>query len=124
MPQDTVVVFVTASSDEEAETIARAVVEERLVACANVVPGVTALFRWQGKIERESEVLIIMKTRGLLLEGLIARVKDLHSYETPEIIAVPIVGGSREYLDWVKEETEAPPRGKQKDRRGPFGLGF
>jgi periplasmic divalent cation tolerance protein len=124
MPQDNLVVFVTASSADEAETISRALVEEQLAACANVVPSVTSIFRWQGNIEKESELLIILKTRRRFLDELVTRVKDLHSYEVPEIIAIPIVGGSKDYLAWLKEETEGPARAKPRDRRGTFGPGF
>jgi len=124
VPQNQVVVFVTASSAEEADVIARAAVEERLAACANIVPSVSSVFRWKGKIEREAEVLIILKTRRGVLERLVARVQDLHSYEVPEVIALPIVGGSEEYLDWLREQTEPVGRPAARERRGPFGPGF
>jgi periplasmic divalent cation tolerance protein len=124
MPHDTLVVLVTASSEEEAETIGKAMVEETLAACANIIPSVTSIFRWEGKTEREAECLIILKTRRRLLDHLIERVRDLHSYEVPEVIAVPVVGGSEAYLEWVKQETEAGPRAAPKGRRGTFGPGF
>jgi periplasmic divalent cation tolerance protein len=124
MPENSLVVFVTASSKEEAETIASAMVEERLAACANIVPSVTSIFRWEGKVERESEVLIILKTRRAVFSQLVDRIEELHSYEVPEIIALPIVGGSDAYLEWLKQETEPLPRTVPKDRRGPFGPRF
>jgi periplasmic divalent cation tolerance protein len=124
MPENSLVVFVTASSKEEAETIASAMVEERLAACANILPSVTSIFRWEGKVERESEVLIVFKTRRGVFEQLKNRIKELHSYEVPEIIALPIVQGSDAYLRWLKDETETLPRAVPKDRRGPFGPGF
>ncbi len=124
MPHDNLVVFVTASSTDEAERIARAMVEERLAACANLVPSVASIFRWKGTIEREEEVLIIMKSRRRLLDRLVDRVKELHSYEVPEVVALPIVGGSDAYLDWIRQETEPTPRVAPRDRRGPFGPGF
>lgn len=124
MPHDSLVVFCTASSRDEAETIARAMVEERLAACANIVPSVTSIFRWEGRIEMEAEVLIIMKTRRRQLDRLVERVKDLHSYEVPEIIALPVVGGSDAYLEWVRLETEPASRAVARDRRATFGPGF
>ncbi len=124
MPHHNLVVFVTASSADEAETIASAMVEERLAACANLVPSVASIFRWKGRIEREEEVLIILKSRRLLLDRLIERVGELHSYEVPEVVALPIVGGSDAYLDWLRQETEPVSRVTPRDRRGPFGPGF
>ena len=124
MPHHNLMVFVTASSTEEAETIARAMVEERLAACANLVPSVSSVFRWEGRIEREEEVLIILKSRRMLLDRLVERVRELHSYEVPEVVALPIVGGSDAYLDWLRKETEPVSRVTPRDRRGPFGPGF
>jgi periplasmic divalent cation tolerance protein len=124
MSQETVVVLVTASSAEEADLIARDLVGEKLVACANLVPGVTSIFRWKGKIETSSEVLMVLKTRRRLLDRLVDRVKALHSYEVPEVIALPLSGGSREYIEWLLAETEEAARMLPRDRRGTFGPGF
>lgn len=124
MPQDNFVIFVTTPSGEEAETIAKALVEERLAACANIVPSVSSIFRWEGKVERETEALVILKSRRKLLDRLIERVRDLHSYEVPEVIALQIAAGSKAYLDWIKQETELAPRTVPKDRRATFGPGF
>ncbi|MEW6359144.1 MAG: divalent-cation tolerance protein CutA [Planctomycetota bacterium] len=103
-----IVVFVTAPNGEEAAKIARAVVEERLVACGNITQGIRSIYRWQGKVCDDAEVLLIMKTRRDLFERLAARVKELHSYEVPEIIALPIVAGSAAYLKWIDEQTLSP----------------
>ena len=97
------IVFITAGTSQEAETIARALVGERLAACANVVPAVTSIYRWEGKVQRDPEVLLIVKSTDANMPALIQRVKELHSYQVPEIIALPIAGGSPEYLVWILE---------------------
>jgi periplasmic divalent cation tolerance protein len=99
------VVFVTAPA-EEAVTLAKTLVDERLVACVNIVPGLRSIYWWQGKVEDEPEVLCIMKTRTTLFEPLRDRVQELHSYEVEEIIALPIMAGNPPYLDWIKENTQ------------------
>jgi periplasmic divalent cation tolerance protein len=100
------IVFVTAGSEEEAARIGRTLVEERLAACANLVPSIRSIYRWKGKICDEREFLIIIKTRTSKYESLQKRVKELHSYEVPEIVSFPLVRGLPQYLDWVWEETE------------------
>lgn len=100
-----VVVFVTTSSEEEGSKIAGALVEEETAACVNMIKGVRSIFKWKGKIEEETEVLMIIKTRVERLPELIARVKALHSYDVPEIIALPIVDGNPSYLQWIEEVT-------------------
>jgi periplasmic divalent cation tolerance protein len=106
-----IVVHITAGSKEEAEGIARALVEERIVACANLIPGVTSVYTWEGKTCKEEEVLIEAKTLRSRLDALLGRVKELHSYDVPEIVAMPIEGGSPAYLDWVTGSTrEEGPR--------------
>ncbi len=102
---ENIVVFITASNEEEAAKIARALVEGRLAGCVNIVKGIRSIYIWQGKIEDESEVLMIAKTRRELFEALLEKVKGLHSYSVPEIIALPIVEGSPDYLNWLKEVT-------------------
>jgi len=96
-------ISITTNSSEEAERIAEALVQERLAACVNIVPAITSIYRWQGEVHRDSEVLLIAKSRPELFDPLAARVKELHSYEVPEIIALPIVAGSRAYLSWIDE---------------------
>ena len=102
---DYIVVYVTAPEDE-AVNLAKTLVDERLVACVNIVPGLRSIYWWQGKVEDEPEVLCIMKTRGNLFESLRDRVRELHSYEVEEIIALPILAGNLPYLDWIKENTQ------------------
>lgn len=104
---DEIVIFITASSEDEAVKIASALVQEHLVACANIVPKVRSLFFWQGGTQDEQESLLICKGRLSHMERIISRVKSLHSYTVPEIIALPIISGSSEYLEWVKEATSA-----------------
>lgn len=103
---DCVVVFVTAANRQEAEKIGRELVDQRLAACANLVSEVTSIFRWQGNIDTEQEVLMVLKTRAAQFPAVVERVKALHSYEVPEIIALPILDGSQSYLDWIKASTE------------------
>lgn len=102
---DEIVVYITVSSSEEAERISRGLLEKRLIACANIVPGIVSLFHWKGKICKEDELLIIAKSRGKLFDDIVSLVKGLHSYTVPEIISIPIVHGSDDYLKWVKETT-------------------
>lgn len=91
---------------EEAERIARRLVENRLAACVNIVPGVTSVYRWEGSIEKGSEWLLLIKTRRELFDRLEAELKTLHSYAVPEIVALTVVEGSAQYLDWIAHETE------------------
>ena len=102
---DLLLVLVTVSSVTEGERIARKVVEDRLAACVNIVPNLRSFFRWEGKITEEGEALLLLKTSGDKLDALAQRVKRLHSYELPEVIALPIVGGLADYLNWVRSET-------------------
>jgi len=99
------VVILCTSPREEGERIARALVEEKLVACVNVGE-VNSYFRWEGEVQEEGEVLLIMKTRSGKVKEIIGRIQELHSYEVPEIIALPIIDGHEGYLDWVRESVE------------------
>jgi periplasmic divalent cation tolerance protein len=102
---DHVVVLVTAASADEAATLGRALVEERLAACANVVGPIRSIYRWQGAVEDATEHLLLLKARAGDVDALAARVRALHSYDVPEVIAVPIVAGSTAYLAWLAEAT-------------------
>ncbi len=99
------VTFVTCRDAREARRIARALVSERLAACVNVVPGVTSIYRWEGRVETGREVLLLVKSRAALSRRLAARVRGLHSYRVPETVTVPIVAGNPDYLRWVREST-------------------
>jgi periplasmic divalent cation tolerance protein len=103
---DISVVMVTVGSGEEALTIARTLVEEKLVACVNIVPCIRSIYRWKGEVCDEEEQLLIMKTRSDLFTGLQNRIRELHSYEVPEIISFPIAEGLPDYLNWVMENTQ------------------
>jgi periplasmic divalent cation tolerance protein len=98
---DCVVVLVTTPDAETAARIARAVIEEKLAACGNVLPQIRSIYRWQGKVEDASEVLLVLKTGRRWFDELADRVRALHPYEVPEIVALPIVAGSDKYLDWI-----------------------
>jgi periplasmic divalent cation tolerance protein len=98
-----VVVLVTAASREEAEGLAMLLLEQRLVACANLVSGLTSLFWWEGKLDRAEEVLLVLKTRRELVARVTDAVVAAHSYEVCEVIALPILGGSEAYLRWIDE---------------------
>src|SRR3989338_3529826 len=100
-----VVIFVTAANKKEADKIASALIKNKLAACVNIIENVDSLFWWQGKVARAKEALLIVKTRKALMHKLIKKVKLLHSYEVPEIIALPIVCGNNEYLKWINEST-------------------
>jgi len=102
---DVQLVFVTAPDGATAGRLARTLVEERLVACANIVPGVRSIYRWQGSVEDDAEVLLILKTRSDRVAELAARVSELHPYDLPEVIALAAAGGSLPYLAWVTEES-------------------
>ncbi len=101
LQNDYVIVMVTTASKQEAEKIAQSLLEEKLIACANITGPVSSLFHWSGKIERAEEHLIFMKSRKDLFEKLAETVKTLHSYEVPEILVLPIVESSKAYLDWL-----------------------
>ena len=98
-------IYITTSSREEALRIGRTVVADRLAACANVLPGVTSVYRWQGEVQEDGETALILKTRSDLVERLTARVKELHSYDCPCVVALPIAGGNPDFLQWIAEET-------------------
>jgi periplasmic divalent cation tolerance protein len=99
------VVLVTAPDLETAAALARTLVEEGLVACANVVPGVRSIYRWEGEVQDDAEVLLVAKTAAARCDALAARVRDLHPYDLPEVVVLPVSGGSRDYLDWVIAES-------------------
>jgi periplasmic divalent cation tolerance protein len=98
-------VYVTASSREEALNIGRTLVGERLAACANIFDGVSSIYWWQGRLIEEGEVSLILKSTSDLIPALITRVKQLHSYDCPCVVALPIAQGNPDYLDWIDKET-------------------
>ena len=104
---ESLVVFVTCGSEEEGLKIAHALIEERLAACVNIVSPIRSIYRWEGKVWDEKEWLLIIKTQTARFEDVEKRVKSLHSYSLPEIVALPIINGSSSYLNWLKEMTTA-----------------
>lgn len=107
-----VVVLVTVPSADVGEKIAVAVVGERLAACVNIVPGVRSLFRWEGRVQDEPELLLVVKTTADRLPALETRVRSLHPYSVPEVIALPVVAGHEPYLAWVAESVKAKGGGE------------
>ncbi len=101
-----IVVLVTAKDRKEAEKISRGLLGAKLIACANIVEGVQSLFWWQGKIDSSKEVLLVLKTKKILFKKVLNQVKSLHSYQTPEIIALPLVAGSEDYLRWISSSCD------------------
>ena len=101
-----IVILITAGSPDEAATIARTLVDEHLAACVNIIPGVRSFFFWEGRTQDAAEALMICKSRMPLMEAVIARVRTLHTYTVPEIIAVPIAAGLPSYLAWMKDATK------------------
>jgi periplasmic divalent cation tolerance protein len=100
-----IVVYVTAGSLDEADRLARGLVEERLAACVNRIGPIQSVYRWEGKLEQSEEHLLIIKTERDLFSALEKRVRELHTYSVPEIVALPIIDGSQEYLRWLGEQT-------------------
>ena len=98
-----IVVLITAANKNQARAIAAALVKRKLVACVNVIDRISSLFWWKGKVDKAVEVLMVAKSTKVKLPRIIALVKSLHSYEVAEIIALPVVGGNRDYLDWIDE---------------------
>jgi periplasmic divalent cation tolerance protein len=96
-----IIVLVTVANKQEGEKISQKLLEEKLIACANIVGPVSSHFHWDGKVEAAEEFLILMKSRMDLFEILCLRVKALHSYEVPEVLALPVIAGSKAYLDWL-----------------------
>lgn len=103
---DLVLALSTAPDAEQARRIGQALVEERLIACANLVPGLTSIYRWEGRVQVEGEVLIIMKTRRALVPRLKERLPQLHPYGVPELVVTPVVEGLDPYRRWVRDETD------------------
>jgi periplasmic divalent cation tolerance protein len=122
-------VYMTCSSQAEAATIGRALVDERLAACVNLIGGMRSIYRWQGAVEQADEVVLIAKTVPAMVERLTARVRQLHSYSCPCIVVLPILGGNPEFLGWIRESVDSGEgvRGKKRravpwERRAPARL--
>lgn len=101
-----VVIFITTGTDEEAQKIAEVLLKQRKAACVNIVPGVSSRFWWEGHLHSDQESLLIVKAKASLLNEIIALVKEVHTYDVPEVIALPIIGGNSDYLDWIDKELQ------------------
>ena len=101
-----IVVFITTATKKEAHRIADLLLNERKAACANIVPKISSIFWWHGNLDSAQESLLMVKTKASQLNEIVRLVKELHSYDIPEIIALPIVGGNQDYLDWIDKEVK------------------
>jgi periplasmic divalent cation tolerance protein len=101
-----IIVLVTCPDRESAKKIASSLIEKKLAACVNTINNVESIFRWEGKIEKTSERLLIVKSKKQLLEKLVTDIHHNHPYKLPEILALPIIGGSKKYIDWLNDETQ------------------
>ena len=111
-----IIVFIAVDSQENAQKIANKLLAERKAACVNIIPAIESHYWWQGKIESANELLLIVKTRAELLDELISLVKEIHPYTVPEIIALPIIGGNEDYLQWIEKETTISSKIKSKGK--------
>ncbi|RLB12820.1 MAG: divalent-cation tolerance protein CutA [Deltaproteobacteria bacterium] len=100
------VVYITCANIEEAKKIGREIVEKRFAACANIIDKIESFYWWEGKLQEDKEALIIAKTRSSLVNELIKKVKDIHSYECPCIVTLPVLEGNTDFLEWIIEETK------------------
>ena len=103
---DALLVFTTLPTPDKAADLARMLVEEGLVACGNILPAVRSIYRWEGKMQDENEVMLLLKTRAEHLERLKLRILEVHPYEVPEVLAIPVESGYRGYLEWIAAETK------------------
>lgn len=101
-----IAILITTANAEEAQRISRRLLEQKKIACVNIVSRVSSLFWWQGKVDSAEESLLIVKTKASLLNEIVTLVKEIHSYDVPEVIALPIVGGNPDYLKWIGEEVK------------------
>lgn len=111
MPSDVHVVLTTAPDSATAEGLAERLIEERVAACANIVPGVRSIYRWEGALQKEGEVMLFLKTAAARVDDLKDRLVELHPYDVPEVLALPVVAGLPAYMEWVYGEVEAGPTG-------------
>ena len=108
-----IVILITAKDKEEAQKIADSLVEAKLVACVNIVPQIQSVFWWQGKVDRSPESLLIVKTQKSLFQKVVKQVKSIHSYSVPEIIALPIIAGNKDYLNWITDSVSKLKKNKR-----------
>lgn len=104
--QEYVVVLVTAPSEDVGREIARALLERKIAACVNIAPSIASIYTWEGELCSDEEALLVIKATRAAFDGLAATVRDVHPYDVPEVIALPVIAGSRDYLDWIDEVVE------------------
>ncbi|RLB26785.1 MAG: divalent-cation tolerance protein CutA [Deltaproteobacteria bacterium] len=109
--RENVVIFITTGTDDEARRIANMLLNQKKVACVNILPKVRSLFWWQDKLDSAQESLLIVKTRASLLSEIVSMVREVHSYDVPEVIALPIIGGNPDYLEWIGKEVKQSAEG-------------
>ena len=105
MSPNAIVVLTTVASADEAVALIRALLDRRLIACGNILPGVRSLYRWEGKVADEREVIVLLKTRASRIEALEMAFGELHPYKVPELLALPVSAGLHKYLEWIDDET-------------------
>lgn len=105
MNQSAIQVFVSCETEKQAKTMVESLLNDQIVACGQIVPKIESFYRWQGRVERAEECLLILKTQAKHFDAIEKRIKELHSYDTPEIIAMPVTQGATEYLKWINEQT-------------------
>ena len=110
------IAIITCPSQKEAERVKGILLVSRLAACVNIIQGVDSFFRWQGRIDSASEVMLLAKTTRAKFKEVIARVAEVHPYDVPEIIAVPVLDGNKPYLDWIDDSLEPPYDGEEKKK--------
>ena len=101
-----VVIFITTGTHEEANQLAEVLLKQRKAACINILPGVSSRFWWEGQLHSDQESLLIVKAKASLLDEIVGLVKEVHSYDVPEVIALPIIGGNPDYLEWIGKELQ------------------
>ena len=109
--RENVVIFITTGTNKEAHRIANMLLNQRKVACVNILPKISSLFWWQDKLDSAQESLLIVKTRVSLLSEIVSMVREVHSYDVPEVIALPIIGGNPDYLEWIGKEVKQSTEG-------------
>ena len=102
--EEKVVIYITTGTDEEAQKVAEELLKQRKAACVSILPGVNSIFWWQDKLDSAQEILLIVKTKASLVDEIVRLVTEIHSYDVPEIIALPIMGGNLDYLEWIGKE--------------------
>ena len=107
---DIIVVYITAPNLEEAQSLAHALVQDKLAACVNIIPGIQSVYFWEDAVQTDNELLLICKSQADRFDALKTRVQSLHPYDVPEVISIPLQNGSEPYLNWVRENTTPKPK--------------